>query len=263
MKWKGGVVYDLQVRDWVAGETIGQAEVTLQASGSRFSRRSSYRASVNRKLVLRDVHMDVHGVEAPEPIDPQILRFLPETTRKQMEEGMKQMAELAKKRMFMASKPGRVELQVRDAEASNGEEDGCGDDTQERTLTRDGATEYEIGEQGAGTFLFTVDCDLEQKVAKLQLMVPVSCKEIVFERSGRGPGSRVERTMDCDVFGAIELLAPANGGVITMPLKETPGVDPGVVNYYGVASVPVKFGRGFTGTAIVSWSVQRKVKKSK
>ncbi len=263
MKWKGGVVYDLQVRDWVAGETIGQAEVTLQASGSRFSRTSSYRASVNRKLVFRDVHMDVHGVEAPAPIDPAILRFLPETQRKQMEEGMKQMAELAKKRMFVASKPGQVEMHVHDAEASNGEEDGCGDGTQERTLTRDGDAAYELEDGGAGRVYFSVDCDLEQKVAKLQLMAPVSCKEVVFERSGRAPGSRVERTMDCDVFTAIDVLAPANGGVITMPLKETPGVDPGVVHYYGVASVPVKFGRGFTGTAIVSWSVHRKVKPQK
>jgi len=262
MKWKGGVVYDLQVRDWVAGETIGQAEVTLQASGSRFSRTSSYRVRVDRKLVFRDVTMDVHGVEAPVPIDPQILRFLPETQRKQMEEGMKQMAELAKKRLFVASKPGHVEVRVHDAESARGEEEGCSDGTNERTSSCDGDSEYELGDQSGGVFYFTVDCDLEKKVAKLRLMAPAHCKEIVFERSGRGPGSRVERDVDRDVFGGLELLAPANGNEITMPLQDTPGVDPGVVHYYGVASVPVKFGRGYKGTAIVSWSVHRKVKKS-
>ena len=85
----------------------------------------------------------------------------------------------------------------------------------------------------------------------------------MFERCDRGPGSRVEQSVDRDIFGGIELLAPANVSEITMPLQETPGVDPGVVHYYGVASVPVKFGRGYRGTAIVSWSVHRKVKPQK
>ena len=263
MKWKGGVVYDLQVRDWVAGETIGQAEVTLQASGSRFSRTSSYRASIDRKLVFRDVTMDVQGFEAPPQIDPELLRFVPETQRKQMEEGYKKLAELAKQRMFMASKPGQVELHVHDRDAGHGVEDGCGDETFEFWRTLDGDAAFELGGDGAaGSPMFLVECDLEKKTAQLTLMAAIDCKMVRFERQGRGPGKTEQSQHPVDVFSGIELLPPMKGQVITMPLKETPGVDPGVVHYYGVASVPVKFGRGFTGTAIVSWSVQRKVKKS-
>lgn len=262
MKWKGGVIYDLQIRDWVPGETIGQAEVTIQASGSRFSRTSSYRASVNRKLVFRDVHMDVHGVEAPPKLDPDLLRFIPKTQREQMEEGYRQMAELAKKRFFMASKPGQVEIHIHDSMASRGEEEGCGDETREFTQTVNGDLAFELGGGGeVGPVQFTVDLDLEQKVAKLRLMAAADCKVVTFERSGRGPGKTEERQQAMDVFGGIDLLPPMQGQEVVMPLKETPGVDPGVVHYYGVISVPVKFGRGFTGTAIVSWSVHRKVKK--
>ena len=46
---------------WSSGGSLIGAFAHAQASGSRFSRKSSYRASVDRKLVLRDVHMDVHA----------------------------------------------------------------------------------------------------------------------------------------------------------------------------------------------------------
>jgi hypothetical protein len=263
MKWKGGVTYDLQVRDWVAGETIGQAEMTLQASGSRFSRTSAFRHSIDRKLVFADVTMDVMGFDPPPPPDPKLLKMVPKAMREQMEEGYRQMAELAKKRMFSGKKPGRGEVHVHDRVSGRGVEDGCGDETIEHWSTTDGDRVFEFGgDDGAWPLMFMVDCDLEKKVATLRLMAAADCKLVSFRRRGREPAEQKETAGEVEVFGGLQLLPPFADGAITMPLKETPGVDPGVTNYYGVVAVPVKFS-GFQGTMHVSWSVHRFVKKDK
>lgn len=264
MKWKGGVVYDLQVRDWVAGETIGQAEVSIAASGSRFSRTSAFRRTINRKLVFTDVTMDVQGFDPPPPPDPQLLKMVPKAMREQMEEGYRQMAELAKKRMFLGKNPGRGELHIHDSSHGNQEEATCEVESGESWSTWDGDGELTLADNGfaGGPVMFLVDCDLEKKVAKLRLTGAIDTRVVTFRRTGREPGVRTDEQHPLDVFAGLQLQPPFANGEITMTLKETPGVDPGVVHYYGVTAVPVTFS-GFQGTMHVSWSVHRRIKKDK
>jgi hypothetical protein len=56
------------------------------------------------------------------------------------------------------------------------------------------------------------------------------------------------------------------GGAIVVPLKEEPVIDGGgAMNYYGSVPIPITFGPNnqFKGTGFLSYSITRKVVKSK
>lgn len=260
MKWNGGQVYDLQVRDWVPAETIGQASIELRASGSWFRGPLVYRMSLDRKLVLTDVHMDVMGFDPMPMPDPSLRKLMGETAWKQMEEGMRQANEMAKLRTFTAKAPGQLQVHVHDSLFSRSEPDGCGDELQELRMTWDGerSGDYQ-GPYAEWPAMFMAQCNLEQKTVELQLDAAVLGRVVQTARSGRQAATTTESEEALTPLGGLRLAPPFDGGKIVMPLQESPTASPGVVAYYGVATVPFTFGRGFRGNAIVSWSVQRRL----
>lgn len=261
LKWKGGQKFRLYVRDWQSGESIGQAEITLRASGSRFSRRSSNQTQINRSLIFRDVEMQVIGVEMPPPLDPQMLKFMPAKVREQMEAGYKQMAEMAKKRSFMAKGPGTAELHIHDSMYGVGEGDGCSDESEavRRTYDADSVLEWNSDEAVMTGLQFMIEVDLEKRTAKLQLVMQAEAKE-KSTVTVRGKSKTTESEEHMGVFSHLTIDPPFDAG-IEMPLKETEVRDMTINNYYGAVSVPVHFGPNgaYSGTAIVSYSVTRKV----
>ena len=263
MKWKGGQVMDLQIRDWQPGDTIGQGEITLRASGRTFSRSSLFQISLDRSLVFTDVGMQSIGVDAPAPLDPQLLQAMPPQVRKQMEEGMRQMAELAKKRTFMAKGPGHAELHIHDASSGFGEEDGCGDETVSASTTWDADRVEEWSGDNASAALrqFMVEVDLEKRVAKVTLDMQAEAKVVTTERRSKGKPETREELRMMRIFANVKLAPPFDRAIL-IPLKETEVRDMTVDNYYGSITVPFTFGPSgkYTGSAIVTYSVTRKIK---
>jgi hypothetical protein len=262
MKWKGAVPFDLQVRDWQAGESIGQGEITLKASGSRFSPKTAHQMSLDRSLKFTDVTMDVVGGEAPKLPDPAFVKMLPPEARKQMEEGYRQMAELAKKRSFYGKEPGRFEYHRHDREYARGEGDGCVDETEETSTTWDADVTTELGSDEAvmAGARFAIECDLEQRTAKVTMETLAKTK-IRTTTSSRFRKKETEQSEDHGgIFDGLHLLPPFDKGIV-IPLQETEVRELNAFNYYGVVTVPFRFGpQGrYTGNAIVSYSVTRKV----
>ena len=261
LKWKGGQQFRLYVRDWQSGESIGQAEITLRASGSRFSRRSSNQTHINRSLIFRDVEMQVIGVEMPPPIDPLMLKLMPASVREQMEAGMKQMAELANKRSFLSVGPGTAELHIHDSIHSVGEEDGCSDESASvsKTYDADRVLDWKSDEAVMSGVQFMVEVDLDKRTATLRLSMRAMAKEKSVT-TVRGKSTTSESEENMEVFSHLSIDPPFDKGIV-MPLKETDVRDMTVQNYYGAVSVPVHFGpnNAYAGTAIVSYSVTRKV----
>lgn len=257
MKWKGSVVYDLEVRDWLPAEAVCSAQIEVKASGSVFGRTSSYRMSLDRVLRLTDARVDVIGFEVPPPLDPALLKMVPKTMREQMQAGYRQMAELAKKRTFMLKAPGRYEYHLRDTEAWHAAESECGGMSKgsgTTTWSVDQAMELDQEQLILGELAFGIECDLEQKTATLQVIQNVEA-DFVQEITADGKQQRKQGKVDRAVFAELRLLPPFDQKIV-MPLKETPGADPGVVSYYGVVAVPFTFGRGFRGSALIDWSVK-------
>lgn len=260
-KWKGGRKFTLQVRDWQAGETIGQAEITLRARGSSFGRDWSNQISLDRSLRFTDVLMQSIGVEAPELPDPALLKMMPAAVRKQMEDGMRQLAELAKKRMFLAEGPGTAELHVHDAFSSHGEADGCVDGSVSSTMRSDGDSIVAFGSNEALQAMtnFQVEVDLDKRIARLTLRMSVQAKVVTVDKSN-GKSKTTESVERASVFDGVRIQPPFTE-TIEIPLKETPVRDMEISNYYGAVSVPVTFGpqNRYSGTAIVAYSVTRKM----
>lgn len=262
MKWKGGPWFDLQVRDWQPAETIGQAEITVRASGSSFSRRGGYRMTLQRTLKFSDVRMNVSGFEMPKMPDPELLKLMPPNVRKQMEEGMRQMAEAAKKRMFMGRGPGLAELHIHDSAAGFMEADGCDDGSTETRITWDGDESMEWTEEAAALrgVNFMIDADLDRKVAVLRVRMLADTRVVTTTRGSKGKSQTHEQRERMEVLSGLELEPPFNKS-IEIPLNETEIRDMGASNYYGVVAVPFRFGPQdrFRGTAHVAYSATRKL----
>lgn len=262
MKWKGGVIYDLQVRDWVEGETIGQGELSIFGSGSWFRSEYSYRHTIDRKLTFTDVTIDPSGALEPEPIDPKVFDGMPKRYRAQVEESMRLMREAAKKRHYFGVAPSVATVSIRDVAAGRDAENECGGEVADwqRTVTGGGQLAFRRPDGSGDLVSFIVHCDLEAKVATVVFDGSIDAR-VVATRTRRGNKDREERTQPTSVWDGVRLLPPYDDGELKMPLQEVPGVDPGITNYYGVLRAPVAFGDDFRGCAIFSWSVQRKKKQ--
>lgn len=262
MKWKGGVPFDLQVRDWQSAESIGQGEITLRASGSRFTPKSAHQMSLDRTLKFTDVRMDVVGGEAPSLPDPAFVKMLPPEARKQMEEGYRQMAELAKKRSFYGREPGVFEFHRHDRESARGEGDGCVDETEVSSTTWEADVASEVGSDLAvmAGAQFLVECDLEKRTAKVVLATLATTK-VTTTTSSRFRKRETEVSEEHEgIFAGLQLQPPFDQGIV-IPLQETEIREMNMFNYYGAVTVPFRFGPGgrYTGNAIVSYSVTRKI----
>lgn len=265
MKWKGGVHFDLHVLDWQSGESIGQGEITIRADGHRYTRTTAHTMSIARSLKFTDVQMTVVGAEPPPPLDPAVLKMMPATYREQMEKGFQQMAELARQRAFYSSAPGQAEMHLQDREFSRGEGDGCVDANEETRTTRDGDATTVFGSEEAviSGCSFLVNCDLEQRTATLQLRMMTKVHEVTRIKNGARE-TQIESDGSMSIFDGLTLLPPFDKGIV-IPLQETEIREMDACNYYGVVRVPFRFGPGdrYQGTALVSYSVTRKVTPKK
>jgi hypothetical protein len=261
LKWKGGRKFRLQVRDWQSGVSIGQAEITLRASGSRFSRNSSNQMHLDRTQVYRDVEMQVMGLEQPPPLDPNLAKLLPANVRQQMEEGYKQMAELAKKRSFLSQGPGTAELHIHDSMHGVGEENECSDASMSvtKTVDADAILEWNSDEAVMSGLQFTIEVDLEKRTATLNLQMQANATTKTTT-TVRGKKKTSESTDHMTIFSGVTIDPPYDKAIV-IPLKETEVRDMEISNYYGSLPVPFHFGPGgsYRGAAIVSYSVTRKL----
>lgn len=262
LKWKGGVPFTLRVRDWQPAETLGQAEITLRANGHRYTKTSAHQMSLDRSLKFTDVEMQVTGVEKPPMPDPEVLKNLPATMREQIEAGMKQMAELAKKRAFHNHGAGQVELHLHDREFGRGEGDGCVDETEEDTTTWDCDKVLDLADRESVMSMpqFFVDCDLEKLTAKVVLDMHAQARVVHVNRARHRPETRTETNETATIFSGLKLLPPYDQGIV-IPLQKTEIREMDAENYYGAVTIGFLFGPGdrYTGNAILSYSVTRKV----
>jgi hypothetical protein len=211
-------------------------------------------------LKLTDVHMDATAFEPPPGLDPELVKRLPPHIREQMEAGMKAAAQLSRQASFLAKGPGTAELHVHDSETWYGPEGECDPENAEGSMTRNGDVTGVYGEvPRPAYFQFYVHLDLDKNVAKLSLLGSCETDVVRTVRRSRS-GTKTEQTKEqTAIFHGFTLEPPFDKG-IEIPLQITPIRDGTMNNYYGVVRVPFRFGRNFTGSALVSYSVTRKVK---
>lgn len=260
IKWKGKEVLDLQVRDWQLAETIGQAKIEITASAHEFRRDHGWSIRLQRVLELKDVQMEATAFEPPPGLDPEMLKHLPPQYREQMEAGLKAAAQLARTPMFHATGPGNVELHVHDSETWYGQVGECDPENGEGSTTRNGDVSGVFGELPVPAFAqFVVQVDLDKNTAKLTLMGNLETDVVRTQRLSRS-GNKTEQSKEpCGIFQGLELQPPFDKGIV-IPLQITPIRDNTMNNYYGVVRVPFTYGKRLSGTALVSYSVTRKVK---
>lgn len=261
LKWNGTKSLLLNVRDWQAADTIGQFDASTKETWTKTSYSSAQRWSVNRKLRFVDVGMLAFGGENVPEIDPRVFEHMSELDRKQMEVGMKGMAELAKKRTFQGSVPGQTIMKISDLNWLRGA-DGCQleDSTSKTTWVGEDSRAYEA--TGSTHDVFTVSVDLEKKIATVIVGAAVKIKFVSIDDVGKMTG-RQEKEELMNVLGGLTLLPPYHDK-IEIPLKETKVIDSDAMNYYGAVTIPYYYrSKELQGKLIMSYSVTRKVVKKK
>lgn len=257
MKWNCPAHFELQVRDWVEGETFGQLTVEARGSGFSYSRENTVKMSIDHTFTISDYEMQVLGGEAMPAIDPETLKRMPPDVRKQMEAGMKQMAELAKRRQFQGMGPGTGTLSINDSSLQQFVEISCGESVVEISNTWRGA-ETKTLEPFMGPFTFAVTANLESKQAVVNFGGQI--EGLHSYRAGRKSGSDKTKLTFMDRI-EIDPASLDKDRNIIVPLKETPLPGQNASNYYGAATIKFKFGpkNMFTGSMIISYSVTRKI----
>lgn len=260
MKWHAPAHFELQIRDWVEGETYGQLTVEAKGSGNSFGKERSVRSTIDHTLTISDYTMSVSGFEQPPMFDEATLKKFPPDVRKQVEAGMKEQREQAKKRGFHGTSPGTATMKINDTNGWHAVFHECGGaqtSTGQETWT--GSRTEEL-KQYAGDFNFSVEANIETKVATLKFNGFVDGVHTLV--SGR-ENQRNNKRFDMRTNIKFESDLIDGSGTIKLPLKETPLPNQQASNYYGSATIPFTFGPGnqFKGSMIVSYSVTRKVPK--
>ncbi len=256
MKWNCPLNFELQVRDWVEGETIGQFTMEAKGSGFKYEKGNTVKMSIDHSMAISDYEMQVIGGEAPPALDPIALKNMAPDVRKQIEAGFKQMAELAKRRMFNGTGPGTGLLKINDSSLREYLEVDCGerllriDETWRGSATKDLVPFM-------GPFSFTLQTNLEAKTAVLTFGGSVA-GDHVYTIDGKTKSDKTELSPMDRI--TLDPSGVDKDGNIILPLKETPLPAQNASNYYGAATIKFKFGpKGmFTGSMIVSYSVTRK-----
>jgi hypothetical protein len=262
LKWTGSASLVLQVRDWNQADTIGQLSISMRESWSRIRYTTAERHTIDRSLVYTDVGMQVIGGEPPPAIDPRVFTHASPEERKQMEAGLKQMAEMAKKRQFYGTGPGAMHYSINDVRWKRGPDDEC-DSTDETTR----ATTW-IGSDTrdyAPTDKFQVSVDLEKKIVTVSADSLLKVKFVEITKTGKITG-RQDKDDVKSIFFGLKLLPPFDRDKpIEIPLKETKVIDSDATNYYGAVTIPFTYGAvtEYKGNIILSYSVTRKVVKPK
>lgn len=259
MKWHAPAHFELQVKDWVEGETIGQLTVEAKGSGHSFGRETSIQMSIDHSLTITDMQMSVVGGEAYPTLDPKVIAKLPPDVQKQMEAGMKEMAEAAKKRHFGGIGPGIANIQINDSSFIQHVGVECGTPYTNRIEeTWKGSKTEQIQQYITNQFGFTVDANLEKKIATVKFEGWV---EGVHTLATGKENQRNNRRFNMYTNIELEPGTLDSKGQLELPLKETPLQNQSGFNYNGTKSIKFKFGpkNQFTGTMIVSYSVTRKM----
>ncbi len=256
MKWHSPAHFELQVRDWVEGETYGQLTMEAKGSGFRYSRENTVKMSIDHTFTISDFEMQVIGGEQLPAFDPELIKKMPPDVRKQMEAGMKQMEELAKKRQFNGIGPGTGTLTINDTSLRQYLEISCGESVVEIDEAWRGS-ETKALEAYRSLYTFSVAANLEAKTATLIFGGQIQGRHTY--RVGGKSGSDETKLSFMDRI----TLAPGSvdkSGALILPLKETPLPGQNASNYYGAATIKFTFGPNnmFTGSMIVSYSVTRK-----
>ncbi len=265
MKWKGGHRFTLQVRDWVPADVIATVEITIKASGADFQRDHGVQATVDRSLAFRGVRMMGMEIDMP-PIDEALLRMLPQAVREQMLEGRRQLEKLAQEPTFQSEPHGTAELHVHDRESRYGQLGECDSKPFDAatTWTADLVVDLaDTSDPSASLRMFHIQCDLPKKQAKLQVHL-IALGKVRSQMRVGGKSTTKEYDEELGIWTGLRRLPPFAGDLV-LPLQEVPNVVTGGVDYYGVASVPFRFGPDdrFSGTAFVSYTISRRPKGEK
>lgn len=258
MKWHAPAHFELQIRDWVEGETYGQLTVEARGSGSSFGKERSYRMTIDHSLAISDYTMQIHGIEQPITFSEADLKRFPPDVRKQVEAGMKEQREAAKKRTFAGIGPGLATMKINDTNSWHSVFYDCGGSQTSTGQQAWTGERTEALKEYIGDFNFTVEANLETKIATLRYQGFLEGVHTLV--SGR-ENQRNQKRFGMDVNIKFEPDLVDARGQITLPLKETPLPNQQASNYYGSVSIPFKFGPKyeFKGTMIVSYSVTRKL----
>lgn len=258
MKWHAPAHFELQVRDWVEGETIGQLTVEAKGSGNSFGKERSFRSTIDHTLTISDYTMGVSGFEQLPTFDEATLKKFPPDVRKQVEAGMKEQREQAKKRSFHGTGPGTATIKINDTNGWHAVFHECGGSQTNTGQEAWVGSRTEELKQYAGDFGFSVEANLETKVALLKFNGFVEgVHTLVSGKESQRNNRRLD--MRSNIKFASDLID--GNGQIKLPLKETPLPNQLASNYHGTATIPFTFGPGnqFKGSMIVSFSVTRKM----
>ena len=259
MKWKGGRKFVLHVRDWVAADVVGTAEITIKATGADFRRDSGFQVTYDRSLAFRDVELASTEIDVP-AFDDSILRFLPPAQREQVLEGRRQLEQLAAKPSFHSQERGRAELRIRDRESGYGEEGECDPKPLDYATTWTADLATDLAEPSAGLRMLIIDLDLPKRTATVRVMLTAIANVHAVKRVG-GKSTTKQYEEEIGIFTGLTFAAPFDRNVV-LPLVETQNVVTGGVDLYGVATIPFRFGPGerFQGTAQISYTISKRPK---
>lgn len=256
MRWNCPLHFELEVRDWVEGETIGQFTFEANGTGFKYAKGNTVKMTIDHSMIINDMEMQVIGGDAPPELNEAALKHLSPDVRKQMEAGFKQMAELAKRRMFNGMGPGKGSLKVNDSAFRQFDEISCSINTVRVDERWNGSDSKDMLAFQA-PYNFSVQAMIPEKKAIVTFGGSVKGK-YTFSTNGKTQTS----DSDLSAMDRIKLDPSAldKEGNLVLPLKETPLPHQNATNYYGVATVKFTFGPKdmFTGSAIISYSVTRK-----
>ncbi len=281
MNWTGEIHLDLRVRDWQQADTIGQLTVEVKGVGHEFRKQYALHMTIGRSLTFVDTEMRVIGGEMPAALDPEVLKNVPAAQRALMQQQMEayatQMTDLAQTRQFIGAGPGIARMSIADVKSLLTKDESW--DTSERE-TLAGTRDFELSPEQLSTY-FSVKVDLGKKTATLAILAVMKALVVSDARyrywpsipaelrsSVERPKSHQTRERSLGIFTGLNLQSPFDPTkeTIVIPLKEEPIIDGGgAMNYYGAIPIPFTFGPNnqFKGTALVAYSVTRKVVKPK
>ncbi|MBS1705373.1 MAG: hypothetical protein JST40_05835 [Armatimonadetes bacterium] len=259
MKWAGAKVMDLQIKDWVAAEAIGQISIEVEGKGTFFSKELNLVQSMSHRLEISDAVMEQRGgdVNKMPEIPESVLAKLPPEQRKAYEESIKQLKQLRSKLSFTITSPATVAYLVNDRTTRSGLTGECIVASFDARETWNAQANYIEPNKPPKTYIqVQIDVDKDAKKASMAIVANAFGKyESYFHESDKPAVNRSEEKL-IGIFDRCDDL-PDNWVV---DLKTTLSTDGDREDYYGVGSYPYKFGK-FTGVIRIAFSITRKIKK--
>lgn len=264
LKWKTIASMNLEVKDWQAADVIANFDLEIKGSGHTLTKEYIENSSINRYLKVENMIMAAQNVEMPEGLDPEMLKSLPPTVRKQMEEGLKAMTEMAKTPSYLASGPGLLAMGIHDQTVYKALLIDCEVETQQGTLTLNGDKKSDFSSNNDNAlFHFGIEANLENKTASATIIYAIPVK-MVLTRTPKTPEGNQDVTQEMHI---LEKIKRADGKKFTdpivFPLNTTVRSDGLGTDYYGVLKIPIKFGSRlqYDASMIASFSIKTRAKK--